>query len=92
MTSRGVRAPNGVDFWWDEEGHRHCWSDNRAGAAGAITSDPVKLPGCPGSRSHLQINPAKLSALAPCGTWDPQDDVLQDAPGCDWFTAPRKPR
>jgi hypothetical protein len=92
MTPAGVRAPNGVDFWWDEEGHRNCWSENRAGAGTAITSDPLRLPGCPGSSVHHPIDPAKLAALAPCGTWDPQDDVLQDPPGCDWFTAPRKPR
>ena len=92
MTPGGVRAPNGVDFWWDEEGHRNCWSANRAGAGTAITSDPLRLPGCPGSSEHHPINPAKLAALAPCGSWDPQDEVLQDPPGCDWFTAPREPR
>jgi hypothetical protein len=92
MTPAGRRMPNGKDFWWDEEGHRNCWQDNRAAAGRAITSDPLKLPGCPGSATHLSINPSKLAALAPCGSWDPQDDVLQDPPGCDWFMTPRKPR
>jgi hypothetical protein len=92
VTPRGRRAPNGVDFWWDEEGHRNCWTDNHAGAGSAITSDPTTLPGCPGSAKHRRINPAKLAGLAACATWDPQDEVLQDPPGCDWFTTPRKPR
>ena len=92
VTPRGRRAPNGVDFWWDEEGHENCWDRNRAGAGNAITSDPTTLPGCPGSSKHQPINPAKLAALAACATWDPQDEVLKDPPGCDWFTTPRKPR
>ena len=65
MTPSGRRMPNGMDFWWDEEGHRNCWQKNRAAAGGAITSDPLKLPGCPGSATHLDINPAKLAELAP---------------------------
>ena len=92
VTPRGKRAPNGVDFWWDEEGHRNCWTDNRARAGNAITSEPTTLPGCPGSTKHQEINPAKLAGLAACAPWDPQDEVLQDPPGCDWFTTPRKPR
>ena len=92
VTARGVRDSNGVDFWWDEEGHRNCWTRNRAGAGNAITSDPTVLPGCPGSSVHQPINPAKLASLAACATWDPQDEVLQDPPGCDWFTVPHEPR
>jgi hypothetical protein len=92
VTPTGKRAPNGVDFWWDEEGHRNCWTDNRARAGNAITSEPTTLPGCPGSTKHQEINPAKLAGLAACAPWDPQDEVLQDPPGCDWFTTPRKPR
>jgi hypothetical protein len=92
VTPKGVRSPNGTDFWWDEEGRENCWSGNRAGAGNAITSDPALLPDCPGSSVHTPTNPAKLAALAPCATWDPQDAELQDPPGCDWFTLPREPK
>jgi hypothetical protein len=88
----GLRDANGNDFWWDEEGSENCWTANQAGAGNAITSDPALLPDCPGSSVHLEINPAKFAALAPCATWDPQDDLLQDPPGCDWFTLPPEPR
>ena len=92
LNRAGVRDANGNDFWWDEEGSENCWTANQAGAGNAITSDPALLPDCPGSSEHLPINPAKFAALAPCATWDPQDDVLQDPPGCDWFTLPPEPR
>ena len=92
VNRRGVRDANGNDFWWDEEGSENCWTANQAGAGNAITSDPALLPDCPGSSVHLEINPAKFAALAPCATWDPQDDLLQDPPGCDWFTLPPEPR
>jgi hypothetical protein len=88
----GERDPNGKDFWWDEEGHENCWTANQAGAGNSLTSDPALLPDCPGSSVHTPSNPAKVALLAPCATWDPQDDLLQDPPGCDWFTVPAEPR
>jgi len=91
VAPNGTRDPNGVDFWWDEEGRQNCWTANQASAGNAITSDPATLPDCPGSSVHTDPPQAKLAALAPCATWDPQDDVLQDPPGCDWFTVPPEP-
>ena len=49
------------------------------------------LPECPGLPGHTETTPEKLALLAPCGSWDPQDDLLQDPPGCDWFTRPPEP-
>jgi hypothetical protein len=92
VNRQGKRDPNGKDFWWDEEGHENCWTENRAGAGNAITSDPMVLPECPGSPVHQTTPPDKLAMLAPCGSWDPQDEVNQDPPGCDWFTLPSEPR
>ena len=57
LTPKGKRAPNGKDFWWDEEGHENCWTENRAGAGNAITSDPAVLPECPGSPVHTETTP-----------------------------------
>jgi hypothetical protein len=92
VSPRGRRDPNGVDFWWDEQGRENCWQANRGPGGAAATSDPAVLPGCPGSPLLTPSNPAKVAQLGPCGTWDPQDDVLQDPPGCNWFTRPPEPR
>jgi hypothetical protein len=86
----GARAPNGTDFWWDEQGAGNCWMGNAGlGAGGAVTSSPAALPECPGSEVKRAVNPAKHAFLVPCATWDPYDNT--DPPGCDWMTLPPKP-
>src|SRR5215217_2609043 len=40
------RAPNGIDFYWDEQGVGNCWIGNQA-PGGRITSDPPRLPTWP---------------------------------------------
>jgi len=84
----GKRQPNGVDFFWDENGKDNCWADNRA-PGGRITSDPASLPGCQAGLPFQQGNFAKLAAEAPCAEWDPE--TMPDPPGCTWFTTPSKP-
>ena len=91
----GSRAPNGNDFWWDEQGYGNCWSGN----AGPNGSEPtanfvLALHGCPGlppGPPPAPGNPAKTASQGPCAAWDPQDEALQDPPGCDWFETPPKP-
>jgi len=89
----GTRAPNGNDFWWDEGGRGNCWGGN-LGSDGAPVSSNVLggLPGCPRGGGLGAPNPAKSASQATCATWDPQDELLRDPPGCDWFTTPPKPR
>jgi hypothetical protein len=86
----GRRDPNGVDFWWDGEGRRNCWSRNTSARASAMRSDPARLPGCPGSAELRMPDPAKVRALLACARWDPAR--LADPPGCDWTRLPREPR
>jgi hypothetical protein len=88
----GARDPNGVDFWWDEEGARNCWSGNRGPRGASPTSDPRRLPACPRGSAFSPGNGQKLASLIPCAAWDSQDDTLQDPPGCNWFVTPREPR
>ncbi|MEA2134809.1 MAG: hypothetical protein QOC68_2718 [Solirubrobacteraceae bacterium] len=83
------RAPNGIDFFWDEQGIGNCWRGNQA-PGGRITSDPANLPQCPHGSMFQQGNLAKLGAEAPCAAWDP--DTQPDPPGCTWFTTPPKPK
>ena len=89
LDANNKRAPNGVDFFWDEQGIGNCWRGNQA-PGGRITSDPASLPQCPRGSIFQQSNPSKTAAEAPCATWDP--DTQPDPPGCTWFTTPAKPR
>jgi hypothetical protein len=83
------RAPNGEDFFWDEQGIGNCWLGNQA-PGGRITSDPATLPQCPqGSLFQQSPAPQKLAAEAPCAAWDPE--TMPDPPGCTWFTTPPRP-
>jgi len=89
LRAGGRPAPNGIDFFWDEQGVGNCWRGNR-GTGGRITSDPPTLPGCPRGSLFQQGNLAKLGAEVPCAAWDP--DTMPDPPGCTWFTTPPRPR
>jgi hypothetical protein len=87
----GTRAPNGVDFWWDEEGTGNCWQGNVGPNGARPTSDPATLPTCAAGGSAFSTgNPAKQTFQVPCATWNPTDNT--DPPGCDWFNQPPKPR
>jgi len=86
---KGSRRPNGIDFFWDEQGIANCWSGNRGRAGGRVTSDPPTLPGCPRGSLFQQGNLEKTAAEAPCGAWDPAANP--DPPGCTWFTTPPRP-
>ena len=85
----GRRDPNGVDFWWDEEGGGNCWSAN-TGPKGVFSSDPSKLFACPKGSRNTHGNATKQGELFPCATWDPQTNT--DPVGCDWFKRPAEPR
>jgi hypothetical protein len=83
------RAPNGTDFFWDEEGVRNCWAGNSSLSGPAHQSTPASLPGCPGSDIYHPANPATYSMLVPCTAWDPERNPRPV--GCDWFDLPAKP-
>lgn len=91
----GAARPNGNDFWWDNQGYGNCWDGNRAAPGRQLTAN-FRLalndcPGLPAGPPPSPGNPAKTASQAPCAAWDPQDEVLQDPPGCDWFKRPPKP-
>jgi hypothetical protein len=86
----GTRAPNGLDFWWDEEGSGNCWSDNRGYRGHKATSNPKVLPACPrGSKFHPP-DPKKFAYLLSCASWNPVTNP--DPPGCTWLTQPPRPK
>ena len=88
----GSTARNGTDFWWTEQGSGNCWQTNSGPrGVGDVTSDPPAMPLCPGSNFMLPGNQVKLLQQVPCAMWDPNDDMLDNPPGCDWMTPVRKP-
>jgi hypothetical protein len=91
VTPSGVPAPNGVDFWWDEQGERNCWQNN-ASSAGTLRNDPVVLPTCDRPSSggpYVQLgNPVKTGVVTACAAYRPG---TPDPKGCDWLRAPARP-
>jgi len=94
--SDGSVKPNGLDFWWDEQGIGNCWEGN-VSAAGKVTSDPPKLPDCKKPSSSLTPNPVKSASIAPCALYDRSNpipvlrDILRDPPACAWDATPSPP-
>ena len=87
----GATLPNGLDFWWDEQGQGNCWEGN-VSSGGAVTSDPAALPRCRDySPLFLPFNPVKSLPLVPCISYDSSDPVLRDPPGCTWQRTPSTP-
>lgn len=92
VTPSGTPAPNGIDFWWDEQGDRNCWQSN-ASPAGAPSSDPIVLPTCDhpsaGGPYAQAGNPAKTSVVMACAAYR----LGYAAPsGCTWIAAPSRPK
>lgn len=83
----GAKLPNGIDFWWDEEGEGNCWARNKSGRRG-ITSDPSELPACDPPAPFQPGNPEKQLSLFACAEWSPQN---VDPTGCDWTQMPSRP-
>ncbi len=89
--------PNGVDFWWDDQGEGNCWRGNIA-KSGTVTENAQvtptnidgELPPCPEGSNWLP-NYVKLGQIAPCGTYDRGDPDFRDPPGCDFFDKPPRP-
>lgn len=79
--------PNGIDFWWDEEGEGNCWTGN-VSSTGEILSDPGVLPGCEPPPPFTDVNSEKFDQLVACSAWSEEN---YDPPDCDWFRQPPPP-
>lgn len=88
LTPSGRTRPNGLDFWWDEEGSGNCWEGNKS-KGGAITSDPATLPNCDQTPTFSPGNSEKHASILPCATYDRKETPAP--PGCDFMTKPPKP-
>jgi hypothetical protein len=86
----GRKAPNGLDFWWDEEGTGNCWGGNIPYRGRTIRSDPTGLPACPADDTFHTPDPAKVSLLIPCASWHPLTNP--NPAGCIWLRRPPRPK
>jgi Right handed beta helix region len=90
FTPTATPAPNGVDFWWDEQGTGNCWQNNPSEGS---RTDPATLPNCQhpsaGGPYATAGNPVKSALVTACAGYLPQ--VRQEPTGCTWLQAPAKP-
>ncbi len=104
LKSDPKKAPNGVDFWWDEATPNtgNCWFDNTGsdGTRDSLTADPPlapepgqSMPGFLPEDCETSVGgpgySAKVPGLLACyGQWETGE---LDAPACTWFNTPPKP-
>jgi hypothetical protein len=85
--------PNGLDFWWDDQGEGNCWEDNESvhGEPTHNSHHPAALYTCEegGSPGQPVGSPDKVAEVAPCATYDREDNPRP--PGCDWMNTPDRP-
>lgn len=85
----GQRRPNGLDFQWDQEGRRNCWSDNSGPSNTPVTkTEPRRLDRCPGRERSVPVGPQAIAELVACAQWTPQN---RNPRGCDWLARPTVP-
>ena len=93
LTDNPKKAPNGVDFWWDEATPNtgNCWFDNTGpdGTAGSVSSDPAALPADCASSVGSPAYGSKVGDLLACFAQWESDNL--DSGTCTWFNTPPKP-
>ena len=82
----GTRAPNGLDFWWDDApGNKgNCWYAN-----GSIASEPAGLPSACDETSLGLTYLVHFAELLPCFAQFSTGD--RDPNACAWFRMPPRP-
>ena len=85
----GTKAPNGVDFWFDEAPGQmnNCWYDN-----GEVTTDPpgpLTPSDCNNTSAGVTYGAKLAGELAPCAGSIESDQY--DSTTCPWFRMPEKP-
>ncbi|HEX6920165.1 MAG TPA: right-handed parallel beta-helix repeat-containing protein [Actinomycetes bacterium] len=87
VTPDGKRQPNGLDFWWDDEGAGNCWEGNSSAYGAPTHNATLGLPTCAsGGSAFTPGAPVKDSGFLTCTQYN-----RDHPPGCDWFDSPRSP-
>lgn len=91
IAPNGEAAPNGLDFWWDDQGLGNCWEDNETPDGVEISHNATlgSLPECPNGSMLPISNVIKTTSLLPCAQYDRYTNPAP--PGCDWIVTPPKP-
>jgi hypothetical protein len=92
ITPTGAERPNGMDFWWDDQGVGNCWEDNTS-SYGEPTDNFLVDPGpCAGGGSQFVPGaPVKDAGFLTCSQYNREDEFWRDPPGCEWFQSPQRP-
>jgi hypothetical protein len=92
ITPGGKIDPNGIDFWWDDQGEGNCWEKNTSSydTPTSNTLYPMGLPTCESGGSYGFPMAPQQVPLIPCATYNREDN--QNPPGCDWFETPEEPQ
>ncbi|MGH3327741.1 MAG: right-handed parallel beta-helix repeat-containing protein [Streptomycetales bacterium] len=100
VSPAGEQRPNGLDFWWDDEGEGNCWQDNVSSVSSASSHGepthnavaPTGLPGCAGGGSLFTPGvPVKDAGFLTCTQYNKEDPVMRHPPGCTWLDSPAAP-
>ena len=82
--------PNGIDFFWDEQGIGNCWAGNRGARRHGHERPGDAAGSARRARSSSSGNPTKTRRRGARARRGIRDDN-PDPPGCTWFTTPPKP-
>jgi hypothetical protein len=88
---RGERLPNGLDFWWDDQGEGNCWQGNRSATDEATSNTlyPGGLPDCDSGGSVLNpVKQARSSRARPTTETILSSGTLRGAVGSRHPTGP----
>ena len=91
LARRGRDEPNGLDFWWDDQGDGNCWQDNESASGEKITHNATLgyLPNCKLPSLLPVSNLIKTTTLLACASYDRYSNP--DPKNCDWIVTPPKP-
>jgi hypothetical protein len=92
ITPGGESRPNGMDFWWDDQGVGNCWEQNTS-SYGEPTHNFLVDPGpcADGGSQFVPGAPVKDAGFLTCSQYNREDELWRDPPGCEWFQGPTPP-
>jgi hypothetical protein len=92
VTPAGRKRPNGMDFWWDDQGVGNCWEQNTS-SYGEPTHNFIADPGAcaDGGSQFVPGAPVKDAGFLSCSQYNREDEFWRDPPACEWFEDPQRP-
>ncbi|MDQ4007383.1 MAG: right-handed parallel beta-helix repeat-containing protein [Actinomycetota bacterium] len=92
ITPSGGKRPNGMDFWWDDQGVGNCWEDNTSSYGEPTHNFLVDPAPCSeGGSQWVPGAPVKDAGFLTCSQYNREDEFWRDPPACEWFEGPERP-